>query len=284
MNTSGGTFQGKDQTELYFQLHQPEGASRALLVLVHGIREHGGRYLPMIEGLVQSGLASFVFDQRGHGRSAGRRGHIDSWEDYRGDLDAALGQAAGLAPGLPLFLYGHSMGSLVVLDYLIEYPGCAQGAILSGVPIDPVGVGTPGQVKMAKILSRVWPTFQIKLEPGFSNKLSQDPQVVRDYDTDPLVFGAVTARWGAESLKTVERVKDNPQAIQLPVLFLHGDCDQVNTPQGAQDYFDQVASPDKRLIIYPGCLHEPHNERFLRERVIGDIVGWVDEVLETQRV
>lgn len=284
MKITSGYFESHDRNRMYYQLHLPEGAPRAVLVVVHGMGEHIGRYAPMIEGLAAAGLAAFAYDQRGHGQSAGGRGHIDSWEDYRGDMKAALRQVEARLPGLPVIFYGHSMGALVILDYLLEEPDSARGAILSGVPIEPVGVGTPAQIAMAKILSRLWPTFLIKVKPGFSSKLSQDPQVVRDYDTDPLVFHAVTARWGAESLKTVERIKAKPQAIQLPVLILHGDCDPVNTPQGARAYFEQIVSPDKRLVIYPGCLHEPHNEQFLRERVVKDMIGWVDEVLEKEAV
>jgi alpha-beta hydrolase superfamily lysophospholipase len=284
MQTTSGTFQGPDQNLLYYQLHLPEGTPGAVLVFVHGVGEHSGRYASLIEGLAPAGLAVFVYDQRGHGQSDGRRVHIDSWEDYRGDLQAALRQVAAMLPGLPVFLYGHSMGSLVVLDYLIADPTGVSGAILSGAAIDPVGVGTPAQIVMAKILSRLWPTFQIKLEEGFSSKLSHDPAVIQNYDADPLVLHAVSARWGAESLKTVERIKDNPQAIQLPVLFIHGDSDTVNSVGGAKTYYDQIASPDKRLLVYPDCLHEPHNELLLRDQVVTDVTRWVNEVLEKDSI
>jgi alpha-beta hydrolase superfamily lysophospholipase len=230
--------------------------------------------------LARRGLAVHAYDQRGHGRSDGARGHIDAWEEYREDLRAALGQAETLLPGLPAFLYGHSMGSLVVLDYLIGEPDCVQGAILSGAAIDPVGVGTPAQIALAKVLARLWPTFRIGLQPGFSSKLSHDPAVAQEYDTDPLVQHAVTARWGSESLKTVARIKTNPQAIRLPVLFLHGESDPLNTAGGTREYFERIASPDKRLVVYPDCLHEPHNEPLLRDLVVRDVARWVDEVLE----
>lgn len=283
MKSAKGYFEGPGMNRLYYQLQQLEGqAPGAALLFVHGLGEHLGRYASLMDGLTPAGYAVFAYDQRGHGQSSGRRGHVDSWEDYRGDLGAARRQAADLFPGLPLFLYGHSMGSLVVLDYLLDNSDGVCGAILSGAAIDPVGVGTPGQIAMAKVLSRLWPTFQIKLADGFSSQLSHDTQVVEEYDADPLVFHAVTARWGAESLKTVERIKANPQVIRLPVLFIHGKDDPVNTAQGVRTYFDEIASPHKRLLVYPDCLHEPHNELLLRDQVVRDVTRWVNEVLEKQ--
>jgi len=281
MRTTNGYFEGHDRSRLYYQLSLPEGPPRAVLVCVHGIGEHSGRYEFLTQGLVKAGFAVFAYDHRGHGRSDGARGHIHAWEDYRDDLRAALRQVASLLAGVPAFLYGHSMGSLVVLDYLMESPEEVRGAVISGAAIEPVGVGTPRQIALAKLLSRLWPTFSIKLEKDFSKKLSQDPAVIQAFDEDPLVLHAVTARWGAESLKTVERVKNNPQAIRLPVLFIHGDNDPVNTVEGARRYFEQIASTEKRLVVYPDCLHEPHNE-LLRDRVVRDVTRWVEQVLERQ--
>src|SRR3972149_3393256 len=132
MRTTNGYFEGHDRSRLYYQLLRPQEPPRAALVFVHGIGEHCGRYGYLSAGLVKAGFAVFGYDHRGHGRSDGARGHIHSWEDYRDDLRAALRQVASLLAGVPAFLYGHSMGSLVVLDYLMESPEEGGGAGISG--------------------------------------------------------------------------------------------------------------------------------------------------------
>jgi len=176
-------------------------------------------------------------------------------------------------PGLPLFLYGHSLGALIVTDYVLFYPEGIDGLIVSGHPFRPTGAVKPILVTIARILSRYLP--EVSLSLGLDdNTLSRDPEVVKAYRDDPLVRRKVTARWGTEALAAVARVRERADEIRVPFLVLHGEADQINSADGSRELFEKASSADKKLIIYPGGYHEPHND-LDRERVASDVIEWI---------
>jgi alpha-beta hydrolase superfamily lysophospholipase len=227
----------------------------------------------LVRPLVDDGYVVYGYDQRGHGRSPGPRVYVDRWADYRDDLGAFLGMVAEYAPGSPIVVYGHSMGSLVVLDYLLQRPKGLAGAIISGVALQPAGVGKPYQVVMARIMSRVTPrlTLDLGIDAG---SLTRDPQALEAARADSMLTSRATVRWGAESLATVRRISEGMAAIDLPLLVLHGGADPLNRPEGARALFETVSSPDKTLRVYPGVCHEPHND-LGHEQVAGDVKDWL---------
>jgi alpha-beta hydrolase superfamily lysophospholipase len=269
------SFEGVGGLKLYTKTWQPGRRSPvAVLVIVHGVGEHIGRYQNLVDCLVPAGIVLNGYDQRGFGRSEGKRGHINTWDEYRQDLKAFVDRTTHQHPGLPIFVYGHSMGSLVVLDYLIDHPAGLSGAILSGTAIDPADAAPPHLKLVAKILSGLSPryTLVMKLE---GNTLSRDPYVARAYNDDPLVHYDRTTRWGTEGMNTIKRIEANPGKISLPVLFVHGELDPLVTAAGARSYYEKIASPDKTLKIYQDGLHEPHND-IDHEKVIADIREWIE--------
>ena len=280
-----GTFTGADGVELFSACWRPLGEPRAVVALVHGIGEHSGRYPALVTRLTAAGFAVCGFDHRGHGQSPGRRGHIGSWVEYREDVRAFLAVTAKQFPGTPMFLYGHSLGALIVTEFIIAYPGAElAGLIVSGIPLQPTGVSKPHLVALARGLSRVLPTFSVSLGVHGS-RLSRDKEVVREYDEDPLVHHVGTVRWGAETLGAIERVKSRANAIRLPVLILHGGDDKVNSVEGSKELFENISSSDKKLIVYPGGAHEPHND-IDRDQVASDVEEWLNSHLsatETQK-
>ncbi len=277
MKQGEGNFDGSGGLKLYARWWLPEGDPRASLGIVHGFGEYCDRYTNLVEGLVPDGLALFGFDLRGHGRSPGQRGHINSWEEYRLDAGHFLEMIEEKQPGKPLFLYGHSMGALVALDYIMRNPGDLAGAIISGAPIKPVGVAKPYLVIIAKLLSRVWPSFPLDL--GLEKAaLSRDPLVVKAYEENPLVHGQASARWGTESLETIAWIRANPTRVNLPILMIHGGADRINDPQGTSEFFEGITFPDKQLKIYAGSYHEPHND-LEHVKVVEDMAQWIDKHL-----
>jgi len=273
MQYSSGTFEGQGGCSLYYQAWRPGGSPRAALAILHGVGEHSGRYFNLVDCLVPHGFTIIGFDLRGHGQSGGARGHIDRWSDYRLDTGRFVELVRQLQPGIPVFLYGHSLGSLIVLEYLLHTGDGLTGAVLSGLPIEPAGVAKPSLILLAKTLSRIWPTFPIKLGLD-ANHLSRDPQVVKAYQEDPLVHGTATARWGTESLNTLAWVKPRTAEVHLPVLIVHGGDDPMNLPSGARSFFEGIRFPDKAIKIYPGSLHEPHND-LGHEQVAADLEQWI---------
>lgn len=280
MHYSEGSFRGAGGMELHYRRWLPDSDSRAAVALVHGVCEHGGRYTNVVNSLVDGGYAVYAYDQRGHGSSPGPRVHIDRWVEYREDLDNYLAMTADQVPDRPIVAYGHSMGSLVVLDYLLHDPRVLAGAIISGAALEPAGVGSPYLVAIARVLSGIAPRFSVKLGLDV-DALSRDPKVLEAYRSDPLVTSCATVRWGTESLDTLERVKEGMSRIDVPLLVLHGEDDRLNLAEGARALFEAAPHPGKRLHIYPGVRHEPHND-FGHEEVMADIEAWLAGLIHDQ--
>jgi alpha-beta hydrolase superfamily lysophospholipase len=178
--------------------------------------------------------------------------------------------------GRPIFLLGHSMGALVVLDFILRNPERLRGAIISGAPMKPV-VDKPWRVTLARLLSRILPriSFTVGLD---KSALSRDSEVVKAYEEDPLVHGMATARWGTELFSTVEWVKAHADEVRIPILMVHGEADRLNLSEGTCSFYEKVTFPDKELQIYPGGYHEPHND-LDHERVTKDIQQWLERRL-----
>jgi alpha-beta hydrolase superfamily lysophospholipase len=277
MSVTTGLFEGAGGIELYYRCRRPEGDARAVLAIVHGHGEHSGRYEKIADFLVARGIAVCGFDHRGHGRSRGQRGHIDSWAQYRADTAAFLRLMGKLEPRCPVFLMGHSMGALVALDYLIHDSKGIRGAIISGAPIEPAGVTKTALVIMSRTLSRLFPRFPMNLSLDTS-ALSRDAAVVRAYIDDPLVHGKISARWGTEALAAVARVRARATELSVPVLFVHGEADRLNLLGGIREFFERVSSRDKSLRIYPEMYHELHND-FGFDSYLSDLERWLTEHL-----
>jgi alpha-beta hydrolase superfamily lysophospholipase len=267
--------------ELFYRAWRPAEDTRASVVIAHGLGEHGGRYERLVDALLARGFAVSAMDHRGFGRSPGQRGHVMSWAEYRTDLGSFLDLARQADPGVPLFLYGHSMGALIALDYALEAPGASthdegklRGLILSGVPLEPIGLAKPWLILLAKALSRILP--RTALSPGVDARaLSRDPEVVRAYEEDPLVHGRATARWGVEALSAIDRAKGRLPELKLPLLVIHGGDDPLNSPDGSRLITDRAGSVDATLRIYEGVRHEPHNDLDW-EDAVRDVADWIE--------
>jgi acylglycerol lipase len=275
MKHDEGVFKGYGAMDLQFQTWKPEGSPRAVLVIVHGFGEHIGRYHNVVEGLVPRGYAVWGFNQRGYGRSAGQRGHIGSWREYREDLANFVRYVSAHEKTPNLFIFGHSLGSLIVQDYVLHYPAGLNGCILSGIVFEPAGAAKPTLVAAAKMLSTIWPAFPLDLRLETA-ALSRNKDVVQAYESDPLVHHKATPRFGTESLKTIDWVKAHAPEWKVPVYIIHGDSDRINLPHGSHMFYDLVGIPDKEMRLYPGGYHESHND-LEYPRVVADMDTWMSK-------
>jgi len=254
---------------------RPSGLTRAAVAMVHGVGEHAGRYDALHQALTGGGFAVATADLRGFGRSPGPRGHIDRWDDFRADVAAIVGLAGSLAPDRPVFLFGHSMGGLIVLDYALRRPGGLAGVVASGPALVPAGPRRPLLEWTARILSVVAPRVgtELGLDPS---GISGDPAVVAHYRADPLVHDRVTMRWGAEILRVMAATLADAPRFPLPLLLLHGADDPINSPVGSQSFHDACGHPDRMLRLYRGSRHEVHHDagRAAFER---DLLRWLRE-------
>ncbi len=280
MQHSEFRFEGMNGISLYSQCWLPEASSRAVIAIVHGIGDHSGRYMNIVNHMVSNQIAVYGYDLRGHGNSPGQRGHINSWMEYRIALLNFLRVIRAQQSAGPIFLMGHSMGALIVLDYILSENERLAGVIISGAPIEPVGVAKPYKVALARILSRICPGFTIDLGLDV-DALSRIPSVVRSYQDDPLGHGIVSARWGTELLSTLELVKMKGENISIPILMIHGEADRFNSVEGAKKFFDRILINDKEFISYPTGYHELHNNLDY-EIMLSDILDWINQHLEIQ--
>jgi len=267
-------FEGMNSLSLYAQRWLPEVSPRAVVVIVHGIGDHSGRYMNIVNHLVSNEYGVYGYDLRGHGNSPGQRGHIDSWMEYRIDLLNFINVIRAQRSSPVIFLMGHSMGALIALDFIIRENEQIAGAIISGAPIEPVGVAKPFKVALARILSRIYPGFQIDLGLDI-DAISRKPSVVQSYKDDPLVHGKISARWGTEVLSALESVKMSSESIATPLLMIHGEADRLNSAEGAKKFFDRIQTRDKEFISYPGSYHELHNDQD-SEVMLNDLLGWIN--------
>lgn len=269
------TLRTADGIELAGLVRRPAADARAAIAMVHGLGEHSGRYAPLHDALVAAGFAVGAADLRGFGRSPGVRGHIDRWDDYRQDTAAIVALAGSLAPGRPLFLFGHSMGGLIVLDFALERPAGLAGVIASGPALVPAGVRRPMHEMASRLLSVLAPRFSIELglDPA---GLSTDASVVADYLADPLVHGRVSMRWGAEILRTMAATRQRAPAFGLPLLLMHGTLDPINDVEGSRAFHDACGHPDRHLKCYARSCHEVHHDvdRVAFQR---DLLRWLRE-------
>ena len=313
--TCQGTFSGSNALQLFYQSWYPECAVKAdtdlnapenapenaqdsaeeeppsrpthsrvkgVLALVHGLGEHSGRYCAVVKALTAAGYAIYAFDNQGHGRSEGQRGHINRWQDYRDNTQAFLQLVRQQEPDAPLFLMGHSLGGLIVLDYVLGSSQSSQfkaldilGIIVSAPLIQPVGgAASSARIVLARSLSGLFPRFALKMELGKSG-LSRKQEIAEEITKDPLTHSYATLRWGSETLNTIQWVKAHINQLHIPILLTHGDADPIIAPEGSRDIFQQIQFPDKTLTLYPGSYHEPHND-LDADIVVMDLVNWLN--------
>jgi alpha-beta hydrolase superfamily lysophospholipase len=268
------TLIGFDGRELFFQSWEPEGAPRAVIAIVHGGFEHSGHYGFLVDSLVDKGFALAGLDLRGHGKSKGKRGHIMDWNEIREDMGSYLSKLQKEFPGRPLFLFGHSVGGTIALDYALRRSPALAGVILSGAGIS---TGNASRVLLAinKLISAVFPSFSVNANFDFSI-VTRDPRVVKEYESDPLILSALSARFWAECLKTIAWVRDHASDWELPLLVLHGSEDQNMPIEDIKEFFGDLTCEDKELITYEGGYHCPYND-LQKEQVFSDIEKWIDK-------
>jgi alpha-beta hydrolase superfamily lysophospholipase len=272
------TFTSEKDATIYYQSWKPDGAPRSVLVVVHGLAEHSGRYERFARHFVEHGFAVFALDHPGHGRSSGTPGHVGRFSEYLASLDQLRSKIAEEMPGLPRVLLGHSLGGLISTSYLLQNQDAFLGCILSGPAIKANVEPAAFQMKLIRFLSRALPrTGALRLD---SRGVSRDPEEVKRYVEDPLVYnGKLSARLVAELFDEMQHVQSEAARITLPLLILHGGADPMASPDGSRFLDERVASRNKTLEIYPGLYHEIFNEPE-REQIFDDILRWLDELLD----
>lgn len=270
-----GILKNTRHLNLYYQGWLPEGEPRAVLVLVHGLAEHSGRYTNVVSHFVPRGYAVYGLDHQGHGKSPGLRCYANSFSDYPDDLEDFIEVVRQRHRGKPIFLLGHSVGATIAAAYLCRHPrGDVKGFISSAISLKPGKDISPLHIALARLLSKILPRMPVSALSSAS--ISSDLEVVKAYDEDPLVYrGKIRARTGAELLAMMQRLQGELKLIIVPMLALHGDADRLIDPDSSRLLYEEVGSEDKTLKLYPGFCHEVLNEPG-RQPVLKDIQDWLE--------
>jgi alpha-beta hydrolase superfamily lysophospholipase len=274
MNHIEGVFKGYGDLNLYYQRWWPDTTPQGILVLVHGLGGHSGLFKNGVRCLLPQGYGAYAMDLRGHGRSPGQRGYIQHWSEFREDLNAFLQFIRDREQGEPCFLWGHSLGGTISLDYALHYPEHLQGLILSAPALDHVGVPS-WKLAVGQGLSRIWPRFKLKVGIDHTSS-SRDLNVLADYSADPLRHEYGTARLATHFFKTVRWIHQNIDQLKVPLLLLHGGGDLVTQPESSRSFFQQVQLEDKTYREYPNSYHDLYDDLNYME-VISDIATWLNQ-------
>jgi acylglycerol lipase len=266
-----GTARARDGLQLRTLRWPATGATRAHLLLIHGIAEHAGRHAQVASRFASAGIEVRAYDLRGFGLSDGRRAYVERWSLYHDDLEDQLAAIRAAAGGLPVVLYGHSMGGLIALGYVLADPRrpLPERLVLSAPAIASVG---GWRRPLAAVLGRALPRLEIanRLPPG---GLSHDPQVEVAYRSDPLNAHRTTTRLGMGLFREQARVQSRLSqigALPIPTYVLHGSDDAI-VPVWASASLEGRENVTRR--VYPGLRHETHNEPEA-DAVIGDTIAW----------
>ena len=273
MNHQESSFSGRNNHRIYCQYWLPERV-RAVVVVVHGLGEHSGRYVHVAKVLVDTGCAVYALDHHGHGQSEGPRALIDSFSNAVVDIDQLVERARKEQPGKPLYLLGHSMGGALSLAYALEHGAKLTGLMLSGAAVALDGL-PPLMKPVCKFLSSIAPGLgMFAVDPSL---VSRDKGAVAVYAADPLnCHTKVPVRTLAEIIRFVDWLPAELPKLTLPMLVMHGKEDKLAGVAGSQMVVDKVSSKDKTLKIYQGLYHEIFNELPAdRARVLADVTGWI---------
>lgn len=253
---------------------EPEQGAKAVVCLVHGLGEHSGRYSSLANYLNENGYALLAFDQRGHGSSQGQKGHTPSYEALMDDVDRLLAEADSRFPDIPRFLYGHSMGGNLVINYALRRKPELVGVIASGPWLRLAFEPSKFNVALARLMNRLHPSLS---QPnGLDiNAISRDPEVVRAYEEDPLVHDRISARLFVEMYQAGLWALDHGSEFRLPLLLMHGSADGL-TSAGASEEFAGKVGEKCTFKRWEGFYHEVHNEPE-HEEVFEFIRTWLDE-------
>lgn len=246
---------------------------RAVISIIHGLGEHIGRYHYFMEKLNEAGFSAYGIDLYGHGQSGGKRGYLDSFQRFVDEAVYLVDFAKAENPGVPHFLFGHSMGGCIVANVGEQTEDLVDGIILSGACTD-----VPDAAKnlqwLFRFLSKIVPGMYVRVPLG--ELLSRDREIVDNYNADPLNLQKRTiSLYNEFCVIGANNARDNAADFSYPVIIMHGTEDKLADPQVSRNFCENISSADKTLKMYEGLYHEIINEPE-KDEVIGDIVSWIE--------
>ncbi len=263
-----------DKKTIFAQCWMPDQETKKSILFVHGLGEHSGRYDKWAKRFTENGYNFLALDLRGHGKSAGKRGHARSLSVLLDDIDLMFAHAEEIFPGHRLILYGHSMGGSLVLNHVIRRNHPLSALIVTSPWLRLTREPPWGTVVLASLMNKIYPSFTVKstIKP---DQLSHDPEFSSRYTTDPLVHNKISVRLFFELHEAGKFALRNVYKINYPFLLMHGTADTITSPRASENYVMNT-SKKTRLKLWEGQYHELHNE-LVADEVFRYIIDWLRE-------
>ena len=275
----GRLYSDAGEPGLFLRSAVVEGKVKADVLLTHGFGEHSAKYAHVARFFAQHGYRLCGYDMRGHGHSPGQRGDIDRYETLLDDLDVVR-KIHGLhdREEAPIFLYGHSFGGQVTLNYILQRrPAAVQGVIVSSPLVKLAFQPSRLKVLLANLMIKVWPSFT-QGGPNDKSALTRDVAFLDSLPEPELLHHRVSARMYREILAGAASLREGASRFTLPLLVIQGSDDAIVSAPAAQAFYEAAGSADKTMRMHPGMRHETQNETG-RETVLAEMVEWMDRHL-----
>jgi alpha-beta hydrolase superfamily lysophospholipase len=243
------------------------------IILVHGIGEHIQRYSHWMEKFNEKGVGFVGVDLPGHGKSDGKRGNLNSYSLTDEMIDFLIAEHKKTFPSIPVFIYGHSLGGGIVLQYLLKKNPNINGAVITSPALRLAFQPSKAKLLLARIMKNMLPSL---IQPSGLNAvhLTHDQKVVDAYITDPLVHDKISVGLFQSMTSAADYSLTSAGDLKIPVLIMHGSDDLIISPQGSRDFASKTKMAE--LKIWDGGYHELHNEIF-KDDVFSYIVNWIEK-------
>jgi len=256
-------------------INSPGEKMRAIIIFVHGLGEHIQRYKAWAELLNREGIGFTGMDLPGHGRSDGKRGHIQSYSLIDEMIDIIHENVRKTFPGIPVFLYGHSLGGGIVLDQLVRRKPSIKGAVVTSPWLKLSFEPDKFKIALASAMKFILPSL---IQPSglVVNHLSHDKNIVEQYIADPLVHDKISVSLFHSTVNAARNSLVHASELEVPLLIIHGSDDMICSPGGSREF--AAAAARAELKIWEGGYHELHNEPFKID-VFDYLISWMNKII-----
>ena len=268
------TISASDGTNLFIRDYSIQNSNKVMLI-IHGLGEHSGRYLTLIQDFNNKNISVFTIDIRGHGKSGGKRGHSPSYKQLMSDIQYFIKHVTHKVSNQKYFLYGHSFGGNLVINYSFHKNKKIHGVIATSPCIKPAI--TPSKIKlfMGKLFRKVIPS--LSLNNGINiNGISKNLQVIKDYIDDPLTHSKISIQLSLDLVSSGIFALENSKNITVPMLVFHGSNDKLTSYSASKKLVENAGSNIK-FIGFNDAYHEIHNEPEKDELLI-NIFNWINSI------
>lgn len=267
-----GSFKNRDAQNLIYRASIPENP-KASVIFVHGLGEHSLKYDSFAQRFYENGVSAFAYDQRGHGRSQGRRGHVDRFDCLIEDLSHFVDIVRVQTQREEVFLVGQSLGGLISLIFAIEYKREIKGVVVSSPALRLSNPPGRFETWAAKLIVSFVPALSVFNRVPFEY-ISHDEKAVMDAKRDRLSHRRISIRLYLEMIKMMRYAFDNASKINIPTLLLHGTGDKVTDSNATREFYEKLSLTDKEIKLYPDLYHELFRE-VEKEKIEKEIIDWV---------